>query len=86
MEEILVNAPDTKVHQAYDNWCRSFGASTWQAFWKFLEIDYNSDLIHRYHAEWSYTLTDESARKLELLLSPHHHAIITAYKIRKKDA
>jgi len=68
------------VEQAYDNWCANFGASTHVAFWKFIgEIE---ELDKPYFD--MYRFTDESLRKLNLLLSPHHRAISKAYKIQHK--
>lgn len=70
-----------EVDEAYDRWQRAFGMNTDQAFWKFLETDF--------HYAWAgsplayhYRLNETGHRKLGLLLGPHHHAIIRAYKIQ----
>lgn len=66
-----------EVDEAYDRWQRAFGMNTDQAFWKFLETDlYDAISGSPYH----YALNETGHRKLGLLLGPHHHAIVKAYK------
>lgn len=71
---------DTKIHQAYDNWCRSFGAYTWLEFWKFLG-GYEGYL--GVLATWK--LTPEGEQRAEMLLGPHARTIVTAYFLQHPE-
>jgi hypothetical protein len=55
--------------------------SSWTRFEEFI-----GDGVNRFSMSYisnaTYQISDEAARKLRMLLGPHHHAILTMYAIK----
>lgn len=75
----------TKYNQAEHNWDKLYneGKRRGAYFWKFLgnnlELtahDFNYPIVD------GYMVTEESSAKIEMLASPHYHALMKAFIIR----